>query len=355
MKEERKMTDEALLEALYAIDWAKIHRTEWVKIGMALKAEGLECDIWDEWSATDPETDSYGNRRYDPKECVRIWKTFSREDGVDGSVIVALAKESGWKPDHPITTGLHKADPLPLSGLRGTKCDFLVRPPVDEYRDLAETMLDAAESTPGWEQLVQYITTIYRPDDIIPVVTQCYPRVPGGKKEPGKARFWRASTLIESLKKTHDIPATIGHVSADGGAWIGQNAFTGDGQKQDDVITYRYTLIESDDGLGKVEQIVQLLKADLPIAALIWSGGHSVHAVVHVDAKTIEQYDKRVRYLHDYLTKIKGLNIDPQPKQCNRTPRLPGVPRGADKQTLIATCIGPKSYAEWIARISGLE
>ena len=53
-----------LLEALKQIDASTTYE-EWIQVGMALKAEGYDCLVWDNWSKNDS--------RYKAGECDRKW------------------------------------------------------------------------------------------------------------------------------------------------------------------------------------------------------------------------------------------------------------------------------------------
>ena len=44
---------ENILEALKYINVASLSYQEWVNVGMALKAEGYDVSVWDEWSRND--------------------------------------------------------------------------------------------------------------------------------------------------------------------------------------------------------------------------------------------------------------------------------------------------------------
>ena len=57
------MMDTALLSALEHIPVSSLDYSEWVAVGMALKAEGYPCSVWDDWSRND--------QRYRPGECSR--------------------------------------------------------------------------------------------------------------------------------------------------------------------------------------------------------------------------------------------------------------------------------------------
>ena len=63
----------------------------WLKVGMALKAEGYTVDAWDTWSRT--------STKYKPAECFHKWDSFdTRADGVTGAYITMLAKQGGYIP-----------------------------------------------------------------------------------------------------------------------------------------------------------------------------------------------------------------------------------------------------------------
>lgn len=110
-----------------------------------------------------------------------------------------------------------------------------------------------------------------------------------------------------------------------------------------DVTAFRHTLIESDK-IPKDRQERILRDSGLPIAALIDSGGNSVHAWVRVDAESIEQFHERRQKL---WAALDGFEIDPANKNPSRYSRCPGGLRGGGVQRLLAVNLGPKSYAEW--------
>ena len=63
---------------------------EWISVGMALKAEGYDCSVWDEWSQNDTRYKKGG-------ECERKWRRgFSGSSNpVSGGTIIKMAKEDG--------------------------------------------------------------------------------------------------------------------------------------------------------------------------------------------------------------------------------------------------------------------
>jgi len=110
-----------------------------------------------------------------------------------------------------------------------------------------------------------------------------------------------------------------------------------------DVTAFRHTLIESDK-IPKDRQERILRDSGLPIAALIDSGGNSIHAWARVDAESMQQFHERRQKLWEAL---EGFEIDPANKNPSRYSRCPGGLRGENLQRLLAVNLGPRSYAEW--------
>ena len=84
-----------LLNALNAIPPGDLSYGDWIKAGMALKAEGYPMSVWDEWSQNDG--------RYQPGECERKWETFEGTDNpVKADTIIRMAEDYGWaSPSDP--------------------------------------------------------------------------------------------------------------------------------------------------------------------------------------------------------------------------------------------------------------
>lgn len=87
--------------------------------------------------------------------------------------------------------------------------------------------------------------------------------------------------------------------------------------------------------------------SNIPVACLVHSGGKSLHAIVRVDAADYTEYRKRVEYLYDFLEK-NGLKVDKQNRNPSRLSRMPGVTRNGNRQYLVATNIGRKSWTDWL-------
>lgn len=318
-----------LLSALKAIDVSQVTRAEWISVGMALKEEGYPCSIWDDWSRNDV--------RYHPGECERKWRSF-RGSGtpVKGGTIVQMAKECGWMPFGEDGC-MAWDDTIEYDGVTDGFSGFTPPAAWDPVGDL-----------------ITYLELLFEPDDRVGYVTNDVWKDADGKWLPSKGVYDRtAAELIASLKKhPDDIGATVGDWKPEVGAWIRFNPVDGEGVKNDNVTRFRFALVESDT-LPVAEQDILYRKLELPIAALVHSGGKSLHAIVRVDADNYEEYRKRVDFLYDFLEK-NGVTIDKQNRNPSRLSRMPGVTRNGNRQYLATTNIGRKSWVDWLDFVEGV-
>lgn len=84
------MANERARDALYAIP-AHLPRDEWVKIGMAAQAAGLEFDVFNDWSA---QAGSYNER-----DAMDTWRSFKPDKGVGAGTLFKTAAQNGWRAD----------------------------------------------------------------------------------------------------------------------------------------------------------------------------------------------------------------------------------------------------------------
>lgn len=315
-----------VLSALQYIDVSALSYQEWINVGMALQAEGYDCSIWDNWSRAD--------RRYHPGECERKWRTFGGcGSPIKGGTIVQMAKERGWTP-YGIDAVLDWNDTIVDDG--------------DGF-----TQYSAPDTWNPTQELITYLETLYDKDDFVGYVTNDVWQDNEGRWVPAKGVFTRtAGELIASLRKhPDDVGATIGDWKADVGAWIRFNPVDGEGVKNDNITRFKYALVESDT-MPVSDQDAIYRKLELPISCLVHSGGKSLHAIVRVDAEDYTEYRKRVEYLYDFLEK-NGLKVDKQNRNPSRLSRMPGVTRNGNRQYLVATNIGRKSWTDWLDYAEG--
>lgn len=308
---------EKILKALEYINPALCSYQEWVNVGMALKYEGCTVSDWDNWSKSD--------KRYHSGECERKWDSFNgSESPVTGATIFQMARENGYK------------------GYEGSELDW-----DSEISVEAEDMPKQAVKSeiPPHIQLITYLETLFESSENVGYVTETWEK--DGRFLPAKGHYDRtAGQLIEALSKCKgDIGAVFGDYDTQAGAWIRFNPLDGNGVKNENVTDYRFTLVESDNmELSKQRQIIENLR--LPVACLVFSGKKSIHAIVHVDASGKDEYRKRVEYIYKQCQDA-GLSVDIQNKNPSRLSRMPGVTRGENQQTLLATNIGFKDFLSW--------
>ena len=321
-------TDLNLLELLEYIHPADCDYTEWLSIGMALKEAGYTCADWDEWSKRDPE-------RYHAGEAWRKWDSFKgAATPITAGTLVQMAKDHGWEP----ARSGHELDWEDEIG--GKDSQVVVKKGWLESIDIKEP-----ETWDPVEQLLTYLDVLFTDEEHVGYVTEVWEK--DGKILPTSGSYDRTAVQLKAALKhcKGDIGAVIGDTNPDAGAWIRFNPLDGKGVRNENVTDLRYALVESDEtDLGQQNAILREL--ELPIAALVYSGGKSLHAIVHIDAPNYEEYRKRVEFLYDICRK-NGLQPDKQNKNPSRLSRMPGVMRKGHKQFLLGTNIGKKNWEEW--------
>lgn len=322
------------LELLKYIDPSLLSYQEWVCVGMALKREGYTVSDWDLWSQRD-------FARYHPGECAKKWNSFTEGNTVvTGGTIYQLATEQGWTPE----SSSHELD-------WNDEID-------KDYRFIDEAWIEGQEIKEPlhWnpvKEIITYLETLFDSTENVGYVTEVWEK--DGKFMPTKGAYDRtAGQLIEQLSKCDgDIGSVLGDYRQEAGAWVRFNPLDGKGIKNDNVTDYRYALVESDStALDKQNAIIREL--ELPVAAMVYSGKKSIHAIVKVDAKDYAEYRQRVDYIYS-VCKRNGLDVDSQNKNPSRLSRLPGIIRNGKKQFLIDTNIGKASYKEWHDYIEDLN
>lgn len=303
-----------VIQALDYLDPRDCDFQQWVMVGMALHAEGYPVSIWDEWSSRDPARYHYG-------ECERKYYTFgnSVDAPVKGGSIVKLAVDNGF-----IYETAHALE-----------WDSEIR--CDTEEEIYE------EKWNQCEELATYIKAVFQPDDMVSYSVESY-QDEDGKWKPKGWTVRKADDILRDLERYDDITNAIGTYNTLAGAWIRHNP----NEKASNSTTtdFRYVLVESDDHMI-TEQIELYKKLNLPAVAVVASGGKSVHAIVHIDAKDAREYQNRVNEMFAYLEK-NGLEIDKANKNSARLSRMPGVYRGDKKQKLLAVNQGPLSYDDWM-------
>lgn len=316
--------DKNILKALEYINPAYCSYQEWINVGMALKLEGFDCEVWDNWSRNDV--------RYKPGECQSKWYSFNGSSSpVTCATIFQMARQNGYNEVY--------GSELDWDSEISVESDEI--PTIKSY------------SVPAHIQLINYLETLFEASENVGYVTESWDK--DGKYLPSKGHCDRtAGQLIEALSKCNgDIGAVFGDYNSKAGAWIRFNPLDGLGVKNENVTDYRYCLVESDNmELSEQRKLIENLR--LPVACLVFSGKKSIHAITHVDAANRDEYRKRVEYIYKTCQEA-GLKVDVQNKNPSRLSRMPGVKRGDNEQTLLATNLGCDSFLEWEEYIESIN
>lgn len=326
-----------LRELLEYIDPAQCSYEEWLNVGLALHQEGYPMFIWEEWSADDGE-------RFHEGECAAKWESFGRYTGklVTGATITQMAKENGWTSKHKFEN--NEALSFDSIVLATTPEQYQV---VDKNW-IEESDVHIPKSYPleqRKQDIVTYLTTLFEPEEYVGYVVNTF-ALPDGKQSPTMGNYSRTvQQILDGINGTTQLENVFGTFNKEMGAWIRFNPIDGKGVKNDNVTAFRYMLLESDNmSLGKQKAILEQL--ELPIAAMVFSGGKSIHAIVKVDAYSYEEYRKRVDFIYSIAQK-NGFKPDKKNRNPSRLSRMPGVMRDGNPQFLMATNIGKENYKEW--------
>jgi RecA-family ATPase len=322
------MNDYNLTEILEYIDPSTCSYQEWINVGMALKHEGYTVSDWDMWSMKDVN-------RYHSGECAKKWATFQGSSApVTAGTIIQMAKENGYHYENVSAE-------LDWDSEIGSKDELVV---VDRNW-LERSEIHIPEQWNPTEQIITYLETLFEPDENVGYVTESWEH--DGKFLPSKGCYDRtAGQLIKELYQCKgDIGSVLGDYNSEVGAWIRFNPLDGNGVKNENVTEFRYALVESDTMDISAQKAI-ITELELPVAALVYSGKKSLHAIVKIDASTYEEYKKRVDYLYNVCNK-NGLKLDIQNRNPSRLSRMPGVMRNDKKQYLLDTNIGKENWNEW--------
>lgn len=322
------MNDYNLTEILEYIDPSTCSYQEWINVGMALKHEGYTVSDWDMWSMKDVN-------RYHSGECAKKWTTFQGSSApVTAGTIIQMAKENGYHYENVSAE-------LDWDSEIGSKDELVI---VDKNW-IERSEIHIPEKWNPAEQIITYLETLFEPDENVGYVTKSWEH--DGKFLPSKGCYDRtAGQLIKELYQCKgDIGSVLGDYNSEVGAWIRFNPLDGKGVKNENVTEFRYALVESDTMDISAQKAI-ITELELPVAALVYSGKKSLHAIVKIDASTYEEYKKRVDYLYNVCNK-NGLKLDIQNRNPSRLSRMPGVMRNGKKQYLLDTNIGKENWNEW--------
>ncbi len=324
------MEQNDLSEALTFLGASGLTYQEWVAVGMGLKQAGRSCAEWEHWSAIDA-------CRYHPNECAKKWESFKGASApITENTIFKLARDHGW-----CGASGHELDwNDTISGDMAQQEGVLI-----DRRWVEDRALEIPDAWDPADQLTRYLQALFEPSEIVGYVTESWQK--DGRWLPNQGHWdLTAGQLIERLAACKgDIGAVVGDANPEAGAWIRFNPLDGQGCKNDDVTEFRYALVESD-GLELEKQNAIIHQLELPCAAIVYSGGKSIHAIVRIDAPDYKEYRKRVDYLYNVCQK-NGLVLDQACRNPSRLSRMPGAMRNGKKQYLLETNAGKENWEVW--------
>lgn len=343
MQEEQRKKD--LLDALKWIDPSECDYKTWLDIGMALKAEGLDMSVWDEWSRKDSQPG-----RYDQSAIVSKWKSFKRK-GITGGTIFHLAAVAGYRSDH--TNFPRKSSEA--SGKQNKENDDLQINEVMKQR-LLNALKPKYPNIPVFEEpdskwspeneALRFLDAMFDKDnpEFINWRTKAQYNQQKKKYEPcDRGEIMDAGSALYMLRNGYAFVQVFGAFNANAGIWIQCNPLDGNGVGIGNVYTFRHAVIESD-SIPIEKQIAMMHELQLPITAMVFSGNRSIHAAVKIEAANEEEFRKRFRFIRS-VCNAYGLEVDPS---CSGyMMRLPGAMRSGHKQFLIETNTGKRNYLEW--------
>lgn len=391
------MTKQEKIEKLLSyLDPSSMNYTEWVQVGQALHSEGYDVSVWDKWSQQDMA-------RYHQGECFKKWLTFGKSGhGVTGATLIYLAKQHGYQVPYeelPFSKKEDAEDDLtqgegfdaPIRAPRGRHSNSAVSAVLEatgsniSQEAAMMSMLTASSATPrvkahevstgeavddeyshkvyGYEnieeefdegirrcELLIYLSNIFKPEEYVGYCVNTM-MSSSGKKVPHIANYSRtAQEIMDSFWDTDTLEDVLGTLDDEAGAWIHFNPLDGHGVGVQNVTAFRYALIESDTmSLGDQERCLREL--NIPVKFLTYSGNKSLHALVSIDAHSLEEYQRRVQLLHTYLANY-GYLVDSQNKNPNRMTRMPGALRSGKAQCIVdMNGFGASSWEEWESSI----
>ena len=329
-----------LIEVLEAIDPHELGGyDDWLRVAQGLHHEGYGYEVFGDWLRVHGVA-------FDERMTRQKWQSFGNYVGapVTGGTIVQMARERGWTPPHRDRSHRALAWDAVIGGKREEPA-IVDAASVGDYDEDVRPLYNAGH---GAMELKAYIEALFEPGEVVGYVTDYAEKARDGEVKliPGSRGVY-TRTAGEICRKLDGgrIDAAVGTVHDESGAWIRFNPLDGEGVGNANVTAYRYALLESDDmPQGKFAAIVKQM--NLPVAALVDSGGKSLHAIVRIDAADAKQYRDRVELLYARCER-NGIAVDKANKNASRLSRMPGVMRRGKRQFLAGLAQGAADWEEW--------
>jgi hypothetical protein len=268
---------------------------------------------------------------YNPK-CDPQWSDKELVHKIDSAIKSPPPKPRGWLLE---STERNQVRPtrLPNRKVEPPKVDPLanVKKFIGDFRCTEQDIIEASpcklppliHGEHFHRQGAYLISMLYDKDDLINIVSD------SKQNEKGK---WHPVGYGETLPRNEWLKRLLDPLpNRPGGRWFRFNPMDGKGISDVNVTAFPYAMIEFDD-IPLDLQLSLLAKLRLPIMAITFSGAKSYHALIKVDAGSLDEYQKTV---DDLYARMKRYGIDPNNRNASRMSRLPGVYRGDRQQRLV--------------------
>lgn len=201
-----------------------------------------------------------------------------------------------------------------------------------------------------------WLAALYQPEDRLNYVVQSFKDEDGRYKPLGRGVTRTRADIEADLDKYAAKGYTgeallrfvLGDWNSEAGVWARINPLDGAGVNNANVTRLDHVLVEGDEqDIGRQLAAVRSLR--LPCAAVVHSGGKSVHAVVRVAAGTDKAvYAERTAALFA-ACEAAGLKVDVKCRNSSRLSRLPGPARAGKQQYLVSGPCGAESFDAWLS------
>lgn len=331
-----------LRDALDTIDPAALTDDEWSKVCAGWRAAGLDYETFDKWCRRDAA-------RYDERQNQKRWDSFKPEGNANGVV-------SSGTVAHIIEA---HGGTIPRYGRAGNRVRDPRAMPVGRRGAGHATMTDEIPADPC-EQMAIAVRRLFNGDELVNVITDATPKRndPGKWNPKGWGTCYRAGDLASALdahsgEGDEGLEAVLGPYNRAAGIWWRANPTDGEGTKDENITRYDHCLLEADEG-DVSDQLAIIDSLGLPISYVAFSGNHSVHAIVNVDAGTDAMlYEERVATLYE-IAKAHGLKVDEGCGSRSKLSRAVGAMRNGKTQTLLRVGEPDASWKGWRSKLHDL-
>jgi len=199
------------------------------------------------------------------------------------------------------------------------RCDETDLSHTSPWRPLEDWRFDA----------LMLVAAVYDKEEYVNVVTDFTIEQKDGGQKANPKGAGRTLLRDEWMRWIRDQ----GTPQSEAGAWVRPNPVKehgsgkGGASTDADVTSFRFCLLESD--ILPVElQLSLLARLPLPVAAIIDSGGRSIHAWVMLNCANAQEYRVTVDRIYRLLARF---GLCPSNKNASRLSRLPGAQREIGK------------------------